>query len=101
MADQTLYRYTAGGKGIFMAEDALTPPELRPAVEAGKEWLPKPYLKGKCRFYMTPKGRDMYEIILRPIHEAYMPPITREEVRRSDLGEVVYEDEYQVGERMP
>jgi hypothetical protein len=100
MTDETLYRYTAGGKGIFMQEDDLTPAELRPAIEAGKSWLPQPHLECDCQFYMTAKGKEMYEMVLKPLHEAYMPPIECEEVQRSQLNEVVYEDEYQVGEKM-
>jgi hypothetical protein len=100
MKDETLYRYTAGGEGIFMAEDRLTPPELRLAVEKGKEWLPTIHLDFECQFYMTPKGKEMYEMVLKPLHEVYMPPIECESVPRSSLKEIAYEDEYQVGERV-
>lgn len=100
MADDLLYRYTSAGKGIFMQEDDLTPPELRPKVEKAKEWLPAPHLDCECRFWMTEKGRAMYESILKPLHAQYMPPIEREQMPRSDLGEVVYEDEFQVGEKV-
>jgi hypothetical protein len=100
MTDQTLYRYTAAGEGVFMQEDDLTPPELRAAVEAGKAWLPQPHLDCDCQFYMTAKGKEMYETVLKPIHEVYMPPIEVEAVPRSSLKEICYEDEYQVGEKV-
>jgi hypothetical protein len=99
MKNEDLYRFTAGGEGIFMLEDKLTPPELRLAIEKGKEWLPQPHLDCECQFYLTAKGKEMYEMILKPLHEAYMPPIECEVVKRSTLREIVYEDEFQVGER--
>ena len=99
MSDEMLYRFTAGGEGIFMVEDRKTPPHLRPAIEQAKEWLPSPHLDVECQFYMKRKGKELYERTLKPLHQLYMPPIICEEVLRSQLGTVVYEDDVQVAEK--
>jgi len=48
--DEILYRYTSGGKGIFMAGDELEPPELEPAINRAKAWLPTPKLECEAEF---------------------------------------------------
>jgi hypothetical protein len=99
MTDELLYRFTAGGEGIFMVEDRQTPPPLRPQIEKAKEWLPSPHLQVECQFYMKKKGKELYERLLKPLHQLYMPAIECEEVRRSQLGTIVYEDNVQVAEQ--
>ena len=94
-----VYRYTSEGRGIFMAEDELEPPELEPEINRAKAWLPAPKLDCECEFYMTEKGREIYEQTLRPLHEKFMPEISVEAVPRSELEEIVYEDEFQVAEK--
>ena len=62
MKDKFLYRYTTEGEGVFSAGKRLLPNELVAEVLERKKWLKKPELKeGNYRFYLTKKGKKMYE----------------------------------------
>lgn len=97
--DKPLYRFTTNGEGVFSAGKRLLPEELVPEVLENKKWLVKPDLKhGKYIFYLTEKGKEMYEKTLFHSHRKYLKNIKFETVRYKNLKKVVYEDEYQVVE---
>lgn len=96
-----LYRYKTNGEGIFQAGKRLLPSSLVEEGLEAKKWLKKPKLpKGRYVFYMTEKGKDLYEKTLLLSHKKYLKDIRREEISRSQLKNIIYEDEYQVVERI-
>ena len=73
------------------------PPELVDEAWKQRKWMPKPELpEGDYRFYLTEKGREQYEKTLLNTHKKYLPNIKSEEVDAAKIGEVVYEDDWQV-----
>ncbi len=95
-----LYRYTTNGEGVFSAGKRLLPEELVPEVLERKKWLPKPNLPlGNYQFYLTEKGKEMYEKTLLLSHKKYLPHIKKEIVDADDIKNIIYEDEYQVVEK--
>jgi hypothetical protein len=59
--------------------------------------MPKPELpEGEYRFFLTEKGKDKYEQTLLHVHRKYLDGIALEEADLTKIGEVVYEDEWQV-----
>ncbi|MBP7134093.1 hypothetical protein KBA73_02650 [Patescibacteria group bacterium] len=100
MFQQKLYRYTANGEGIWSAGKRLLPEELVDEAWENRKWMPKPQLPdGEYRFFLTEKGRKKYEETLLNTHKKYLSNIQLEEVDQSNVGEVVYEDEWQVVSR--
>jgi len=92
-----LYRYTSNGEGVWSAGKRLLPEELVDEAWEQRKWMPKPELpEGGYRFFLTEKGRSEYEKTLLNVHKKYLSNIKLEEVCRSDIREVVYEDEWQV-----
>lgn len=92
-----LYRYTTNGEGIWSAGKRLLPEELADEAWEQRKWMPKPQLPdGEYRFFLTDKGKDQYEKTLLNVHKKYLTNIKSEEVDPSKIGEVVYEDEWQV-----
>lgn len=95
--DNVLYRYMTHGEGVWSAGKRLLPPELVDEANKNRAWLTKPALPlGEYRFYMTNKGKEKYEDTLYKTHQKYLPDITLEGIPREKIGEVVYEDEFQV-----
>jgi hypothetical protein len=94
---ERLYRYTTNGEGVWSAGKRLLPQELVEEVNQNRAWLPKPDLpQGEYRFYMKEKGKSQYENTLMKVHQKYLSNILCEEVDSSTLGQVVYQDEWQV-----
>ncbi len=92
-----LYRYTTNGEGVWAAGKRLLPKELVDEALEQRKWMPKPELpEGEYRFFLTEKGKDKYEKTLLNVHKKYLPNIKSEEVEPFKLGNVVYEDEWQV-----
>ena len=95
-----VYRYTAQGEGIFSIGKRLLPDALVEEAWEARKWLPKPALpKGNYRFYLTEKGRAKYEATLLQVHKEYLSDIKCEEICRSALEGVVYQDTWQVAVR--
>ena len=64
--------------------------------------MPKPELPdGEYRFFLTKQGKEQYENTLLNTHKKYLSHIKCEEVDPSQLGEVVYKDEWQVVAKAP
>jgi hypothetical protein len=98
---QNLFRYTTNGEGVFSAGKRLLPPELISEVNERRAWLPKPSLsKGTYLFYLTEKGKEKYEKTLFLSHQKYLPNIKSEAIPRTMLKNIVYEDEWQVVEKV-
>ena len=96
-----LYRFTTRDEGVFSAGKRLLPPALLSEVIEAKSWLPKPPLpKGNFRFYLTDKGKEKYEKTLLISHKKYLPDIRCETILRSALKSIVYEDEWQVVDKV-
>lgn len=92
-----LYRYTSNGEGIYSIGKRLLPEPLAEEAWEARKWLPKPQLpEGKYRFFLTEKGKDQYENTLLKVHQKYLSNIDHQEVDSSKLGDVIYEDEWQV-----
>lgn len=86
---------------MFSAGKRLLPQELVNEVLERKKWLIKPKLpEGEYRFYLTEKGKEMYEKTLILSHNKYLPNIKLEALEERTLGEIAYEDEYQVVEKV-
>lgn len=97
MTHQKLYRYTADGEGIWSAGKRLLPEELVDEAWEQRKWMPKPELPdGEYRFFLTEKGKVQYESTLLNTHKKYLSNIECEEVDPKNVGEVAYEDEWQV-----
>jgi hypothetical protein len=103
-----LYRYTTNGEGTFSAGRRLlnTQPKefiekMLEVVRRNKSWLRLPELSmDNLEFYWTEEGKSKYEEDFLPMHRQYLPDIKLEVVNYDELpGEVVYEDEHQVGIR--
>ena len=96
-----LYRFTTNGEGVFSAGKRLLPEELVEEVLENKKWLLKPTLpEGDYRFYLTEKGKEVYEKTLFLSHKKYLENIKMENYNKAKLNDVVYEDEYQVVEKL-
>ena len=98
---QRLYRFTTNGEGVFSAGKRLLPEELIDEVNERRKWLQKPNLsEGNYRFYLTEKGKQMYEQTLLLSHRKYLLDIKSQVISRNELGKIIYEDEYQVVEEV-
>ena len=96
-----IYRYTSDDEGIFSAGKRLLPEELVDEVIEKKKWLKKPDLpEGNYRFYLTEKGNEKYEQTLLHSHKKYLKNINLEEYSRENLNKIIYEDEYQIVEKL-
>ena len=96
-----LYRFTTHGEGVFSAGKRLLPPALLSEVIEAKSWLPKPSLPRRTyRFYLTKKGKEKYEKTLLISHKKYLPDIRCKTILRSALKSIVYEDEWQVVDKV-
>ena len=94
---EKLYRFTTNGEGVFSAGKRLLPEELVNEVNENRKWLKKPNLgNGNYRFYLTKKGKEMYESTLLLSHKKYLPNIKLEIINKKDLIKIIYEDEWQV-----
>ena len=63
--------------------------------------LKKPILpEGEYKFYLTKKGKDEYEKTLLLSHKKYLENIKLEKYPFSKLKNVIYEDEYQIVDKM-
>lgn len=101
MQYETLYRYTSNDEGIWSAGKRLLPEELAGEALEARKWMPKPDLDRtkNYRFYLTPKGMEMYESTLLKVHQKYLQNIKKEAVSYTkvlEVGPIAYEDEYQV-----
>jgi len=105
-SNELVYRFTAKTgenkrEGVWSVGKRLLPPELVEEANANRAWLNKPTLpRGDFRFWMTDKGRAMYESSLKRVHNKYLQDIQVEAVSREKLGEIVYQDEFQVVEKI-
>ncbi|MEK6888858.1 MAG: HAD-IIIA family hydrolase [Nanoarchaeota archaeon] len=96
-----LYRFTTNGEGVFSAGKRLLPKELIFEVNERRKWLIKPNLfKGNYKFYLTEKGMKQYKKTLYLSHKKYLPNIKMEKVEISGIKLIIYEDEYQVVEKL-
>lgn len=94
---QKLYRYTSNDEGIWSAGKRLLPTDLVDEAFEQRKWMPKPKLPdGNYRFLLTEKGKEQYEKTLLNVHKKYLSNIKCEEVNHSDVGSIVYEDDWQV-----
>ena len=101
MKKEILYRYTSKGEGIFSIGKRLLPKDLVNEVMDNKKWIIKPKLsEGEYRFYLTEKGKEMYEKTLLISHKKYLSNIRVESMDRKKVKNVAYEDEYQVVEKL-
>ena len=95
-----LYRYMSNNKGIWSVGKRLLPPNLIEEANKARKWLIKPKLSdGNHVFYMTYKGKKMYEKTLLKVHKKYLSNIRCEKLsfrKVNKIGLVVYEDEYQI-----
>ncbi len=92
-----LYRYTANGEGVWSAGKRLLPDELVDEALEQRKWMPKPQLpEGEYTFFLTEKGKERYENTLFNTHKKYLSNIQLEEIDPTKIGEVVYEDDWQV-----
>jgi len=77
------------------------PKELTDEVLENKKWLVKPELtEGVYLFYLTEKGREEYEKKLLNSHKKYLTDIKLETHEKENLKKIVYEDEYQIVEKL-
>ncbi len=98
---EKLYRYTTNGEGVFSAGKRLLPEGLINEVNWNRKWLKKPNLEdGNYRFYLTKKGKEIYEKSLLLSHIKYLPNITLEVINRNAIKNIVYEDEHQLVEEL-
>lgn len=96
-----LFRYTSNGEGIFSIGKRLLPENLVKEVIEAKTWLKKPKLpKGEYRFYLTAKGKEKYEKTLLKSHKKYLSNIKLHKIKAESVKTVIYEDEYQVVEKI-
>ncbi len=102
-----VHRYTTKGEGIFSAGKRLLADAFAKSiinleeVLKAKEWLPKPKLpKGDYIFYLTEKGKKMYENSLLKLHKKYLEEIKCEIIEKEKIKNIIYEDEYQVVEKL-
>ena len=97
IVSEKVYRYTSNNEGVFSAGKRLLPKELIDEAWENRKWLPKPNLPdGDYRFYLTLKGKEQYEKTLLNVHKKYLPNIKLEEINKNNIGEIIYEDEWQV-----
>ena len=96
-----LYRYALNGEGIFSAGKRLLPKELVEEIDKIRGSMPNPNLpKGNYRFYLTEKGKKIYLKNYYPIHKKYLAEIKCESIEKNKLNEIIYEDEYQIVEKV-
>ena len=92
-----LYRYTSKGEGIWAAGKRLLPEDLIEEAWEQRKWMPKPQLpQGEYCFCLTEQGKQKYEETLLKVHKKYLSDIVCHEVAQINIGEIVYEDEWQV-----
>jgi len=92
-----LYRYTSNGEGVFSAGKRLLPKNLIEEAREARKWMLKPNLpEGEYRFYLTATGKKQYENTLLKVHKKYLKNIECEEFEQGKLGDIVYQDEWQV-----
>ena len=95
--NQKLCRYTTNGEGVWSAGKRLLPEDLVDEANENRKWLPKPNLPpGEYQFFLTEKGKSKYESTLLHTHDKYLPDIKCELLEESALGEIVYQDEWQI-----
>ena len=96
-----LYRYLTNGEGVWSAGKRLLPADLVEEANKNRSWLSKPELpESNYRFWLTELGKEKYQQTLYQTHQKYLPSITLEEMDRDSIGETVYEDEFQVVEKL-
>ena len=79
----------------------MLPQNLVEEVLEAKKWLTKPKLaEGNYRFYLTEKGKEIYEKTLLIVHKKYLLDIKMEFIDRNKVKNIIYEDEYQVVENV-
>jgi len=101
MKEKYLYRYTSNGEGVFSAGKRLLPEYLVPEVLKNKKWLKKPILpEGEYRFYLTRKGKEKYDETLLLSHKRYLKNIKLEKYNYKKIKNIIYEDVYQVVEKI-
>ncbi len=101
ISQQKLYRFTTNGEGVFSAGKRLLSTSLIDEVIEAKKWIPKPTLpKGNYRFYLTEKGKKQYEKTLLHSHKKYLANIKCESINRDELKNIIYEDDWQVVEKV-
>ncbi len=92
-----LFRYTSKGEGIFSAGKRLLPSDLVEEAWENRKWLPRPQLpSGEYRFFLTEAGKQKYEDTLLHTHKKYLEDIRCETIDPATIGEIIYEDEWQV-----
>lgn len=95
-----LYRYTSNGEGVWSVGKRLLPSNLVEEANEARKWLVKPNLpEANYIFYMTYKGKKMYEKTLLRIHKKYLSNIKCERLsfkKVNKTGNIVYEDDYQI-----
>ncbi|MFA7302139.1 MAG: ParB/RepB/Spo0J family partition protein [Candidatus Paceibacterota bacterium] len=97
MEHKKLYRYTSNKEGVFSAGKRLLPESLGDEALEARKWMPKPQLpEGDYRFFLTEKGKNQYERTLFKVHQKYLSNFECEEIDPQKIGNVVYEDEWQV-----
>jgi hypothetical protein len=95
-----LTRYTHGGKGTWAAAKELMPSvasDIVDAVNRARAHFKKPELpEGEYRSYFTPKGDELYQKTLLPLHEQMLGEGIEKETAEPEAGDVpAYEDEHQ------
>ena len=100
MKNNFLYRYTSNGEGVWSTGKRLLPEHLVDEANEARKWLIKPNLpEGNYSFYMTEKGKDMYEKTLLKVHQKYLSNIKCEKYSFDEViknSEIAYEDENQL-----
>ncbi len=101
MKKEYLYRYTTNNEGVWSAGKRLLPKDLVEEVLEAKKGLPKPKLpEGDYRFYLTESGKRKYESTLLLSHKKYLTKIKKEKIQRHKIINIIYEDEWQVVEKV-
>ena len=91
------YRFTTNNEGVYAAGKRLLPEELIDEAWEKRKWLKKPDLpSGEYQFLFTKKGKEKYEETLFHVHQKYLENIVCHTVESDTIGEVVYQDEYQI-----
>ncbi|MBI3632249.1 MAG: hypothetical protein HY225_02275 [Candidatus Vogelbacteria bacterium] len=92
-----LYRYTSNGEGIWSAGKRFLPEELISEAWEQRKWMPKPKLpEGEYQFFLTEKGKQKYDETLLNVHKKYLTDIKFEKIESLTIGDIVYQDEWQV-----
>lgn len=98
--EDTLYRITSNGVGIYeVLKQRMSAKNWKEFLDSDAcKWLPKPdKYTAQCRSYFTKAGIDKYNELVAPIVDKVIGNnITFETFKKEDIGDIIYQDEYQI-----